>query len=303
VLAFLRVWACWVGQACRPGSGSAMLLGNSFSAARADLAALHVTVMRTVATNAAVEKEENKGGKKVLLPRKTPRNEKPPLKETSPDDSRRARGMSKGEVDPVQLDKAFTAFADTLLQKKGRVRFYRINDGFRQMFPQFDSEEKLSNQTLGRRVQMWYESRFGEPIGKSGRGAYVGLTMLNPQYVSVNMQKIRAVQAELNEENAKMMASMGIPVRKGAGGEQGPRSETPRARTRKQKAAPAKDNAAPVGEPGGRERVNQRLGSVGAPGGLDRVNQRLGSMSPGLSSSLPTSRLQSEFCMVSMLGH
>jgi hypothetical protein len=262
-----------------------MLLGNSFSAARADLAALHV--MRTVATSAAVEKgENNKSDKNMLLPRKAPRKEKPAQKEISPDDSRRARGMSKGEVDPVQLDKAFTAFADTLLQKKGRVRFYRINDGFRQMFPQFASETKLSNQTLGRRVQMWYENKFGEPIGKSGRGAYVGLTMLNPQYVSVNMQKIRTVQAELNEENAKMMASMGIPVPKGAGGEgeQGPRSETPRARTRKQKAAPAKGEAAPVGEPGGRDRVNQRLGSVGTPGGLDRVNQRLGSMSPGLYS-------------------
>ena len=194
-----------------------MLLGNSFSAARGDFAALHV--MRTVATSAAVEKEENnKGDKKMLLPRKAPRKEKPPQKETSPDDSRRARGMSKGEVDPVLLDKAFTAFADTLLQKKGRVRFHRINDGFRQMFPQFASETKLSNQTLGRRVQMWYENKFGEPIGKSGRGTYVGLTMLNPQYVSVNMQKIRAVQAELNEENAKMMASMGIPVPKGSGG-------------------------------------------------------------------------------------
>ena len=56
--------------------------------------------------------------------------------------------MSKGEVDPEQLNKAFAAFADTLLQKKGRVRFYRINESFRAMFPAFASEEKLSNQVL-----------------------------------------------------------------------------------------------------------------------------------------------------------
>jgi hypothetical protein len=46
-------------------------------------------------------------------------------------DAIRNRGMSAGEVDAGKLDKAFTAFADTLLQKKGRVRFYRINEGFR----------------------------------------------------------------------------------------------------------------------------------------------------------------------------
>ena len=45
----------------------------------------------------------------------------------------------------TQLDKAFTAFADTLLQKKGRVRFHRINESFRKEFPQW-GEDVLSSQ-------------------------------------------------------------------------------------------------------------------------------------------------------------
>jgi len=198
----------------------------------------------------------------------------------------RNRGMSKGEVKAEHLDKAFTAFADTLLQKKGRVRFYRINEAFRREFPQWASEEILSNQTLGRRVQIWYENKFNEPLGKTSRGAYVGLTMLNPQYVSINMAKIRAVQAELNPASAKILKSLGIQV---VGQEEGaiqrinqklgsPTRDTPRARARKGK----KTTGAPVGEAGGIDRVNQRLGSMKPEELYARAqaesNQRLGSM-------------------------
>ena len=198
----------------------------------------------------------------------------------------RNRGMSKGEVNAEHLDKAFTAFADTLLQKKGRVRFYRINEAFRREFPQWASEEILSNQTLGRRVQIWYENKFNEPLGKTSRGAYVGLTMLNPQYVSINMAKIRAVQATLNPASAKILKSLGIEV---VDQEEGaierinqklgsPTRDTPRARARKGK----KTTAAPVGEAGGIDRVNQRLGSMKPEELYARAqaesNQRLGSM-------------------------
>jgi len=220
--------------------------------------------------------------KSMLLPRKigTP----PPAKKGAAPERSRVRGMSKGEVDPNQLDKAFTAFADTLLQKKGRVRFGRINECFRKEFPQWAQEDILSSQTLGRRVQIWYENKYGEPLQKSGSGAYIGLTMLNPQYVSLDMSRIRAVQAEVNPKNAKIMKLMGISVKK-AEKMAGNTSSTPKARASKSKKS--KPAPAPMGEPGGLDRVRQRLGSLGsigapagAPGGVERVNQRLGSMSP-----------------------
>ena len=34
-------------------------------------------------------------------------------------------------------------------------------------------------------------------MGKSGRGAYVGLTMLNPQFVSLDMRRIRCATYRL----------------------------------------------------------------------------------------------------------
>ena len=191
----------------------------------------------------------------------------------------RTRGVSKGEVDAAVLDRAFAAFADTMLLKKGRVRFHRINEAFRREFPDWASEDKLSNQTLGRRVQIWYENKYGERLGKSGRGAYIGLTMLNPQYVSLDMRRIREVQAEINPDRAKMMESMGIRINQGvkAGNVGDPVSAaSPRARARKVK------EGAPVGRPGGAARVSQRLGSM-KPEELSR-RSRLGSMG-GTSAS------------------
>jgi len=97
---------------------------------------------------------------------------------------------------------------------------------------------------------------------------------------------------------------MGIPVKTGAGEESagGATRNTPQARATKaskRRAAKKVPEPAPVGAPGGADRVNQRLGSmspdeltkrqleasgsktlVGVPGGAARVNQRLGSMSP-----------------------
>ncbi|MGB1607999.1 MAG: hypothetical protein ACPIOQ_85510, partial [Promethearchaeia archaeon] len=166
-----------------------------------------------------------------------------------------------------------------MLQKKGRVRFHRINEAFRREFPDWASEDKLSNQTLGRRVQIWYENKYGERLGKSGRGAYIGLTMLNPQYVSLDMRRIREVQAEINPDRAKMMESMGIRINQGvkAGNVGDPVSAaSPRARARKVK------KGAPVGRPGGAARVSQRLGSMN-PEELSR-RSRLGSMG-GTSTS------------------
>mmetsp|Transcript_83177 Transcript_83177/g.121792 ORF Transcript_83177/g.121792 Transcript_83177/m.121792 type:complete len:586 (+) Transcript_83177:83-1840(+) len=254
---------------------SKLLVGNAL------LRPAQVDVWNLKMSSAPETVAEGEQNKNMLLPRNPGKSA--PKKSGAAAEPSRVRGMSKGEVDPILLDKAFTAFADTLLQKKGRVRFHRINESFRKEFPQW-GEDVLSSQTLGRRVQIWFEDKYGESLTKSGSGAYIGLTVLNPQYVSLDMSRIRAVQAEVNPENAKIMKLMGIPVKK-AQKMTGSTATTPKARANKnsKKIAPA-----PVGEPGGLDRVRQRLGSIGpssglpagAPGGVERVNQRLGSMSP-----------------------
>jgi hypothetical protein len=198
----------------------------------------------------------------------------------------RVRGMSKGEVDAVLLDKAFSAFADTMLQKKGRVRFHRINEAFRREFPDWASESRLSNQTLGRRVQIWYENKFGEPLGKSGRGAYIGLTMLNPNYVALDMRRIREVQAEINPERAKLMQAMGINTNSSTPsartGTQGTQT-TPRARVGKKGSSFAERRTGGRLGSTGRGKGSGRLGSTGGRGRIGSTGGggRIGSAGGG----------------------
>ena len=62
--------------------------------------------------------------------------------------------LVRESYDKEKVRQAFDAFAFTLLRTKGRSRFATINNAFRREFAMFRDETTLSNQTVGRFVQV-----------------------------------------------------------------------------------------------------------------------------------------------------
>ena len=119
-------------------------------------------------------------------------------------------GRRPANIDNSEVRAAFEVFAWTLLRPKGRVRFATINNAFRREFPRFADEKEVSNLTLGRLVQQWYEQETGKPLEKTTGGAYSNLTMLNYNYASVDLSRLRAAQASTDPAQRKAMESLGI---------------------------------------------------------------------------------------------
>jgi hypothetical protein len=65
-----------------------------------------------------------------------------------------ATALVRESYDKEKVRQAFDAFAFTLLRTKGRSRFATINNAFRREFSMFRDETVLSNQTVGRFVQV-----------------------------------------------------------------------------------------------------------------------------------------------------
>jgi len=111
-----------------------------------------------------------------------------------------------------ELAVAFAAFGNALLRTKGRVRFATVCQAFREEFPTLASEERISNQTLGRRIQSWYEKKTGKALRKSVGGSYVGLSMVNPRFTTADLTALRAAQALFEPDMRKKLERLGVSL-------------------------------------------------------------------------------------------
>mmetsp|Transcript_24413 Transcript_24413/g.47418 ORF Transcript_24413/g.47418 Transcript_24413/m.47418 type:complete len:589 (+) Transcript_24413:146-1912(+) len=126
--------------------------------------------------------------------------------------SRNKPKAAKGE-DDSQITVAFSAFSQSLLRPgAGRVRFSTISSTFREEFPTLAPESRISNQTLGRKLQSWYKEKTGNELKKDRTGAYPGLTIVNPRFTSVDLTALRAAQALFEPGMRKKFEVLGLPV-------------------------------------------------------------------------------------------